>query len=138
MLNIADTIRNRDNLNSLLEALISADLLNTLNESGPFTLFAPDDEAFAELDPIITVDLLKDIPELNKILLYHMVNGKYSLADLTGMDSLSSREGSDIFIKTSYHEVKVNDASITFEDIECTNGMIHIIDSVILPPVVEF
>ena len=138
MLNIADTIRNRDNLNSLLEALISADLLNTLNESGPFTLFAPDDEAFAELDPIITVDLLKDIPELNKILLYHMVNGKYSLADLIGMDTLSSMEGSDLSVKTAYHEVKINDALIIEEDIECTNGMIHIIDSVIFPPVVEF
>ena len=138
MLSIADTIRNKDNLNSLLEALISADLLNTLKELGPFTLFAPEDDAFTRLDPIIAVDLLKDIHGLQKILIFHMVNGKYSLVDLTTMDILTSMEGRYIFIKTNYHEVKINDALIIFEDIECTNGMIHIIDSVIFPSVIEF
>jgi len=138
MLNIASTIRNMDNLNPLLEALISADLLNKLKESGPFTLFAPDDEAFTRLDPIIVADLIKDIPGLNRILLFHMTNRRYSLVDLIGMDTISSMEGSDIFIKTSYHKVKINDAFIIEEDIECSNGMIHIIDSMIFPSVVEF
>ena len=103
MLSIADTICNKDNLNSLLDALISADLLNILKESGPFTLFAPDDDAFARLDPIIAVDLMEDIPELRRILLFHMANGKFSLIDLTGMDTLSSMEGSDLSVKTAYH-----------------------------------
>ena len=138
MLSIADTICNKDNLNSLLDALISADLLNILKESGPFTLFAPDDDAFARLDPIIAVDLMEDIPELRKILLFHMANGKFSLIDLTGMDTLSSMEGSDLSVKTAYHEIKINDALIIEEDIECTNGIVHIIDSVIFPSVVEF
>ena len=138
MLSIADTICNKDNLNSLLDALISADLLNILKESGPFTLFAPDDDAFARLDPIIAVDLMEDIPELRRILLFHMANGKFSLIDLTGMDTLSSMEGSDLSVKTAYHEIKINDALIIEEDIECTNGIVHIIDSVIFPSVVEF
>ena len=140
MLSIADTIRNKDNLNSLLEALISAELIDMLeeSESESLTLFAPDDEAFARLDPIIAVYLVKDIPSLCNILFFHMANGRYSLVDLTGMDTLTSKEGNDLFIKAAYHEVKINDALIIEEDIECTNGIIHIIDTVIFPPVVEF
>ena len=138
MLNIADTIRNKDSLHSLLDALTSADLIDMLGESESLTLFAPDDEAFTRLDPIIAVDLMKDILELRRIFLFHMANGRYSLVDLTGMDSLPSKEGSDLFIKTVHHEVKINDALIVEEDIECTNGIIHIIDAVIFPLVVEF
>jgi len=138
MLNIIETALENDDFTALVDALTSADLIDTLKGPGPFTLFAPDNEAFTKVDPIIMAGLIDDITSLNKVLLYHVVNGKYMLDDLTGLISLSTMEGSDIFFSKSFGEIKVNDAVITLADIECCNGVIHVIDTVIFSSVVEF
>jgi len=138
MLNIIDTMIRNDNFSILADAINSADLEETLKKSGPFTLFAPEDDAFAKIDPMIMTGLIADTSSLNKILLYHIVIGRHWLVDLAGLIDMPSMEGSDIFIHSNHFEIKVNDALITHADIECLNGVIHSIDSVIFPPVVEF
>jgi len=138
MLNIAETVLENGNFTMLADALSSVDLVDTLKGSGPFTLFAPDNEAFKKIDPIMMADLIADTTSLSKVLLYHVVNGKYMVGDLAGLTSLSSAEGSDISISASGSEAKVNDAVITLADIECGNGVIHVIDSVIFPSAIEF
>ena len=139
MLNIAETALKNDDFTILVDALSSTGLIGILKGAGPFTLFAPDDTAFTKIDPVMMADLIADTLNLSKVLFYHAVNGKYMQNDLTGLTSLSSMEGSDIFIGISRRgEIKVNEAIITFADIECGNGVIHGIDSVIFPSVFEF
>ena len=138
MLSIAETVLENDNFSMLVDALTSVSLVDTLKGPGPFTLFAPDNAAFKKIDPIMMADLIADTTSLSKVLLYHVVNGKYMVDDLVGLASLSSAEGNDISISASGSEAKINDAVITLADIECGNGVIHVIDSVIFPSAVEF
>ena len=136
MHDIVDTAVAAGSFKTLAAALTAADLISTLKGAGPFTVFAPTDEAFAKL-PAGTVDaLLKDIPKLKAILTYHVVSGKVLAADVLKLDGKSAItvNGAAVNVTTS-GGVKLNGAStVTKTDIECTNGVIHIIDSVILPP----
>ena len=121
--------------NTLVAAVKAAGLVDTLKGPGPFTVFAPTDEAFAKL-PDGTVETLlrpENRAKLQNILTYHVVAGKVMSSDVVNLNSAKSLQGSDIAIKTVHGAVMVNDARVTQADIEASNGVIHVIDSVILP-----
>ena len=118
---------------TLVTAVTEAGLVETLQSEGPFTVFAPTDEAFAAL-PAGTIEaLLADIPALTDILLYHVVDGKVMAADVVELDSATTLQGQDIMIKTNMGKVMINDAEVVITNIEASNGVIHVVDAVILP-----
>lgn len=132
MADIVDTAINAGSFETLVAAVKAADLVDTLKGKGPFTLFAPNDDAFAKL-PEGTVDkLLKDVPKLKKILTYHVVSGKVMAADVSKMKSAKTVEGSEVKINAS-KGVKVNNATVSKADVKADNGVIHIIDTVLMP-----
>ena len=135
MHDIVDTAVAAGSFKTLAAAVTAAGLVDTLKGAGPFTVFAPTDEAFAKL-PAGTVDaLLKDIPKLKGILTYHVLSGKVMAADVLKMDGKKAKtvQGGDVTISTT-GGVKLNSSStVTKTDIECSNGVIHVIDAVILP-----
>ena len=132
MADIVDTAVSAGSFNTLAAALTAAGLVDTLKGAGPFTVFAPTDEAFAKL-PAGTVDaLLKDIPKLKKILTYHVVSGKVMAADVATMKSATTVEGSNVKIDAS-NGVKINESMVTKADIAADNGVIHVIDTVLMP-----
>ena len=132
MADIVDTAVSAGSFSTLVAAVKAANLVDTLKGPGPFTVFAPTDEAFAKL-PEGTVDaLLNDIPKLTKILTYHVVSGKVMAADVVKLKSATTVEGSDVKIDAS-NGVKVNDATVVTPDVAADNGVIHIIDTVLLP-----
>ena len=120
---------------TLLAAATAAGLVDTLQGKGPFTVFAPTDEAFAAL-PAGTLDgLLKDPEALKKILLYHVVSGEVTADKVVGMTSADTVEGSPIAISVKDGKVYLNDsAQVVKTDIMASNGVIHVIDKVLLPP----
>ena len=120
---------------TLLAAAKAAGLVETLQGKGPFTVFAPTDEAFAAL-PAGTLDgLLKDPEALKKILLYHVVSGEVTADKVVGMTSADTVEGSPIAISVKDGKVYLNDtAQVVKTDIMASNGVIHVIDKVLLPP----
>ena len=129
---IVDTAVKAGSFKTLVAAVTAAGLVDTLKGAGPFTVFAPTDEAFAKL-PAGTVEaLLKDIPKLTKILTYHVVAGKVMAADVVKLKSAKTVEGSEVKIDAS-NGVKINDSTVTTADVAADNGVIHIIDSVLLP-----
>jgi len=109
-----------------------AQLVETLSGPGPFTVFAPTDEAFANLPTGTVEGLLKDIPKLKSILTYHVLEGKMLSEDLANLTSAKTIQGQDIDIDTK-DGVKINKAKVTNANILASNGVIHIIDTVILP-----
>ncbi|MEH2295105.1 fasciclin domain-containing protein [Nostoc sp.] len=132
MANIIDTATNNGSFKTLVAAIQAAGLVDTLNGSGPFTVFAPTDAAFEKL-PAGTVDaLLKDIPKLKKILTYHVVSGKVLAADVVKLKTAKTVEGSDVKIDAS-NGVKINDAKVATADVAADNGVIHVIDTVLIP-----
>ncbi|MBD2563446.1 MULTISPECIES: fasciclin domain-containing protein [Nostoc] len=132
MANIIDTATNNGSFKTLVAAIQAAGLEDTLKSDGPFTVFAPTDEAFNKL-PAGTVDaLLKDIPKLKKILTYHVVSGKVLAADVAKLKTAKTVEGSDVKIDAS-NGVKINDATVAAADVAADNGVIHVIDTVLIP-----
>ena len=132
--NIVDIAVKDGRFKTLVAAVQAADLVETLKGKGPFTVLAPTDDAFDKL-PAGTVDgLLKDIPALKDILLYHVIPAKAMSCDVMKMSSATTAEGKDVSIKVEDGNVKVNDATVIIPDIEASNGVIHVIDTVILPP----
>ena len=108
--------------------------METLQGEGPFTVFAPTDDAFAKL-PAGTVDaLLKDVPTLTDILLYHVVAGNVKAADVVKLDMATTVQGESVAITVDGDTVRINDAQVIITDIEAANGTIHVIDTVLLPP----
>ncbi|MBU7587310.1 MAG: fasciclin domain-containing protein [Nostoc sp. TH1S01] len=133
MADIVDTAVGAGSFNTLVAAVQAAGLVDTLKSPGPFTVFAPTDEAFSKL-PAGTVDaLLQDIPQLTKILTYHVVSGKVLAADVVNLDSAPTVEGSNVKIDASNGGVKINDATVVTPDVEADNGVIHVIDTVLIP-----
>jgi len=134
MADIVDTAVAAGSFNTLVKAVQAAGLVDTLKGPGPFTVFAPTDEAFAKL-PAGTLDaVLADKAKLTAILTYHVVAGKVMAADVVGMNgkSVKTVQGGELTIDTS-NGVKVGSASVIKTDIETDNGVIHVIDSVLLP-----
>jgi uncharacterized surface protein with fasciclin (FAS1) repeats len=121
--------------NTLAKALTAAGLIETLQGGGPFTVFAPTDDAFAKLPAETLTDLLKpeNKQKLADILTYHVVSGRVTAADVSELTEANTINGQKILINAT-SGVKINDATVTTADIEASNGVIHIIDSVLLPP----
>ena len=132
MPNIVDTAVKNGNFKTLVAAVTEAGLVETLSGPGPFTVFAPNDEAFAKLPAGTVEGLLKDKAKLTAILTYHVVAGKHMAAEVTKHDSLKTVQGQDVKIKNG-DGVTVDNARIVAADIETDNGVIHVIDNVILP-----
>lgn len=129
---IVDTAVSAGSFQTLATALKAAGLVETLKGEGPFTVFAPTDEAFAKL-PAGTVEaLLKDKDKLTAILTYHVVAGKVKAADVVKLRSAKTVQGKSVAIDAT-SGVKVNDAKVVKADIDCSNGVIHVIDTVLLP-----
>ena len=119
---------------TLAAALEAAGLVETLKGEGPFTVFAPTDEAFAKL-PAGTVEALLQDPEaLAAILTYHVVPGEVTSAQVVNLSEATTVNGATIQIRTEGGNVMINDATVTAADISASNGVIHVIDTVILPP----
>lgn len=133
MANIVETAVGAGSFTTLVTAVQAAGLDSTLSGAGPFTVFAPTDEAFAKLPEGTVEGLLADKEKLTAVLTYHVVAGKVMAADVVGMSEAPTVQGQNINIDTSNGAVRINDASVTQADIECDNGVIHVIDSVILP-----
>lgn len=131
MSDIVDIALGNENFTTLVTAVKAADLVDTLKSPGPFTVFAPTDAAFAKLPPGTITTLLQNIPQLTRILCYHVVPGKLTQADLAQVNSVNSVEGSPIAIDCS-DGFEVKNATVVIPDIEADNGIIHVIDTVIL------
>jgi uncharacterized surface protein with fasciclin (FAS1) repeats len=134
-MDIAEVAMGNSQFTTLVAALQAAGLTETLKGDGPFTVFAPTDAAFAKLDPTALANLLKpeNKDQLVKILTYHVVAGKVLAADVMKMTSAKTLEGSDLTIKVDGSTVMVNDAKVIMTDIQTKNGVIHAIDTVLMP-----
>ena len=135
---IIDTAIADGRFTTLVAAIQAAGLVDTLKGEGPFTVFAPTDDAFAKLPAGTVEGLLKDIPALTNILLYHVMNGKFMAADVAGLNGEmvdTALEGEQISIKVDDMGVFLNEnVKVIITDIETANGVIHVIDTVLLPP----
>lgn len=134
--NIVDTAAAAGQFNTLTAALEAAGLVETLKGAGPFTVFAPTDEAFSKLPAGTVEGLLKpeNKAKLVAILTYHVVPGAVSSADVVKLDEATTVNGQTIDITATSGGVMVNDAKVTAADVGASNGTIHVIDKVILPP----
>jgi uncharacterized surface protein with fasciclin (FAS1) repeats len=132
---IVDTAMAAGSFNTLAKALQAADLVDTLRGQGPFTVFAPTDEAFAKLPAATLNDLLKaeNKQKLQRILTYHVVPGRVSAADVVKLRTVKAVSGDTIDIKANAGSVMVDSARVVTTDVQASNGVIHVIDSVILP-----
>jgi uncharacterized surface protein with fasciclin (FAS1) repeats len=131
-MDIVDTAVNAGSFNTLATALKAAGLVEVLKGDGPFTVFAPTDEAFAKLPKGTVEALLKDKKKLASVLTYHVVPGSVKAADVAGMDSAKTVQGQKLMIDSS-EGVMINNAKVVKADIVCTNGVIHVIDTVLMP-----
>jgi len=132
---IVDTAVAADGFNTLVAAVKAAGLVDVLKSDGPFTVFAPTDAAFKKLPEGTLEDLLKpeNKDKLVAILKYHVVPGKVMAADVVKLDSAKTAQGGKVTIKVANGKVMVDNANVVKTDIGCSNGVIHVIDSVILP-----
>ena len=137
MADIVDTAVAAGTFKTLAAAVTAAGLVQTLKSDGPFTVFAPTDDAFAKLPKGTVEGLLKDIPKLTAILKYHVVNGAVKAAEIAVHKNITTLQGQDVKIDAAkwhlHKNVKVNGANIIKADIEADNGVIHVIDNVLLP-----
>lgn len=132
-MDIVDTAVAAGSFTTLAKALTEAGLIATLKEAGPYTVFAPTDEAFAKLPAGTLEGLLKDKAKLQKVLLYHVVAGSVKAKDVVKLSEATTAEGQTVQIVTDANGVKVNQANVIKTDIEASNGVIHVLDAVIIP-----
>lgn len=132
---IVDTAVGAGQFKTLAAALSAAGLVDTLKGTGPFTVFAPTDAAFAKLPEGTVADLLKpeNKEKLTAILTYHVVSGKATAKDVQGMSKAKTVNGKELPLKVVDGKVMVGDATVTTADIAASNGVIHVIDTVLLP-----
>ncbi|MGD0994101.1 MAG: fasciclin domain-containing protein [Candidatus Bathyarchaeia archaeon] len=137
MADIVDTAIAAGSFKTLVAAVTAAGLVDTLKGKGPFTVFAPNDEAFAKLPKGTVEGLLKDKPKLTAVLTYHVVAGKVMAADVVKLKSAKTVQGQEVKIDASkwhlHKNVKINDAEVVKADIVTDNGVIHVIDKVLMP-----
>ncbi len=131
MPNIVEIAVNNDSFKTLVAAVQAADLVEVLQSPGPFTVFAPVDDAFAKLPPGTVQTLVENPPQLARILKYHVVPGRLTRDDIAKVDTLTSVEGAPIRVKVG-ENFEVKNATVVAADIEADNGIIHVIDNVIL------
>jgi uncharacterized surface protein with fasciclin (FAS1) repeats len=135
MADIIETAVNAGNFTKLVKAIESADLVDILKSEGSYTVFAPTDEAFSKLPQETLNELLQDIPKLKRILTYHVVFGDVREEDLKQIEEAATVEGSIVAIESN-NGIEVNDAKVLQTDIIADNGVIHVIDSVLIPALV--
>jgi len=135
MKDIVDTAIEAEGFNTLVTAIQEAGLVEALRAEGPFTVFAPTDEAFAALPEGVLDGLLANTEELKNVLLFHVVEGKVMAEDVLEMDGamVATLLGEEIEIKIDMGNVYINDAQVITTDIETSNGVIHVIDTVLVP-----
>ena len=134
-MDIVDTAVKAEVFQTLVAAVTAAGLVDTLKGDGPFTVFAPNDEAFSKLPAGTVEDLLKpeNLDQLVAVLTYHVVPRKILASDIMGTNEVVTVEGSTVTVKKSYSTVTIDQAKVIQANIEAKNGVIHIIDQVILP-----
>jgi len=132
---IVDTAVKAGSFNTLVAAVTAADLVETLKSEGPFTVFAPTDEAFAKLPEGTVENLLKpeNKEKLQAVLLYHVVPGKVTAAEVVKVSSAKTANDMKLAIMVDGNTVKVNEAQVVQTDIMTSNGVIHVIDTVLIP-----
>ena len=132
MKNIIETASENPDFSTLVSAIKTEGLVDTLSGTGPFTVFAPTNEAFAKI-PKGTLDaVLADKTKLTSILTYHVVSGKVMAKDVAGLTDAVTLEGSKVTIDAK-DGVMINNAKVTSTDLECSNGVIHVINTVLMP-----
>ena len=131
---IVDTAVGAGSFKTLVAAVQAAELVDTLKGKGPFTVFAPTDEAFAKLPKGTVEALLKDKKALSAILTYHVVPGKVMAGEVVKLSTAKTVQGQAIDIVTKDGKVTINGVNVVMTDIVCKNGVIHVIDAVLLPP----
>ncbi len=131
---IVDTALSAGNFSTLAAALGAAGLIEALRTEGPFTVFAPTDDAFAKIPPQALSDLLRpeNKDKLTAILTYHVVPGRVTAHEIANLNSATTLQGQTVKI-SKQDGVKINDAKVIAPDVEATNGLIHVIDSVLMP-----
>ena len=136
--NIVEIAAGDDRFETLVTAVQAAGLVDTLQGEGPFTVLAPTDDAFAALPAGTLEALLADTDTLTKILTYHVIPGKVMAADVVGLNGQEAGtvQGENVMVKVDGGNVMINDANVIITDIEASNGVIHVIDKVIIPPTV--
>jgi uncharacterized surface protein with fasciclin (FAS1) repeats len=132
MKNIIETAVSNSDFSTLVTAIKAAGLVETLSGEGPFTVFAPTNAAFAKIPEATLNAVLADKERLTSILTYHLVAGKVMSGDVAGMERAKTVQGSNIKIDAE-DGVMINNARVTKADIECSNGVIHVIDTVLMP-----
>ena len=132
MKNIIETAVADSDFSTLVTAIKAADLVETLSGAGPFTVFAPTNEAFAKIPEATLKAVLADKAKLTSILTYHVVAGKVMSGDVVKLTEANTVQGSKIHIDAK-NGVMVNNAKVTKADIECVNGVMHVIDTVLMP-----
>jgi transforming growth factor-beta-induced protein len=130
---IVDTAVGAGSFNTLVAAVKAAGLVETLKGPGPFTVFAPTDEAFAKVPADVLKGLLADKAALTKVLTYHVVAGKATAADVAKTSWATTVEGQSVWLRSTGDSVMVDDARVVKADILCSNGVIHVIDTVLMP-----
>jgi uncharacterized surface protein with fasciclin (FAS1) repeats len=130
--NLVETAINAGTFKTLIKALREAGLFDILCSEGPYTIFAPTDEAFSKLPAGTIENILKDKEKLTDILTYHVIANRVFSKDVTSLQKADTINGKQLRIKNG-HSVKIDNAKIIKSDIKCTNGVIHIIDEVLLP-----
>lgn len=131
--NIVETAIAAGSFNTLVKAVKAADLVETLSGEGPFTVFAPTDEAFAKIPAETLEALVNNKEKLTAVLTYHVVPAKVMASDVVKMKSAKTVNGNELTITVKEGTVKVDDAKVIKTDIVCSNGIIHVIDAVVLP-----
>jgi len=131
---IVDTALDAGNFKTLAAALEKAGLLETLRQEGPFTVFAPPDSAFTALHRGVLDSLMEDVEQLKAVLLYHVLPGRLVSADIMRMRSAKTLNGRDVHILTSGASCLIEEAHVINADVPCSNGVIHVIDKVLVPP----
>jgi uncharacterized surface protein with fasciclin (FAS1) repeats len=134
---IINTVMSNEKLSTLLGALKTANLVETLKGPGPFTVFAPTNDAFAKLPPGTLDALMKDAPRLEKVLLYHVVPGKKPSKEIMTISSIKTSQGENLTIKIQDGKIMADNAQIVTTDIPTSNGVIHVIDTVLIPKVTK-
>ncbi len=130
---IVDTAVEAGSFTTLATALEAAGLIDTLKGEGPFTVFAPTDAAFAKIPADQLNALLQDKEALTKVLTYHVVAGKVTAAEVVKLDSAATVQGQQVTISVTDDGVKVDGANVVKTDIKTSNGVIHVIDTVLMP-----
>lgn len=131
---IVDTAASAEDFSTLVTAVKAADLVEALKGEGPFTVFAPTNEAFAKVPKDQLDALLGDKEALTQVLTYHVVPGKVMAADVVKLSEAETLQGQPLQIAIEDDKVTVNGVNVIKTDIDCTNGVIHVIDGVLLPP----